>query len=191
MRAATTLLLLLALPMIGHASDCARPPATSSALRPTVLAPLSSELAAPSYRLGAQGGVLSHAYDEAQSVDQVLLRLRLEGCRNVASAMPAPTPVDPLDPSVYKPLTEHDNTPWRFDMSQNGRMMTADEFDAWMKARGVRVARGAPKPAAVALPAPPPAEGDAAVPPGTAEAAPAETAPAASEGTPEQPAPTP
>jgi hypothetical protein len=36
----------------------------------------------------------------------------------------------------------------RFDMSQNGRRMTADEFDAWMKAQGIRVASGAAKPAA-------------------------------------------
>jgi uncharacterized NAD-dependent epimerase/dehydratase family protein len=28
-------------------------------------------------------------------------------------------------------------------MSQNGKRMTAEEFDAWMKARGVRVAKGA------------------------------------------------
>lgn len=32
----------------------------------------------------------------------------------------------------------------RFDMQQNGRSMTAEEFDAWMKARGIRVAKGAP-----------------------------------------------
>ena len=32
----------------------------------------------------------------------------------------------------------------RFDMQQNGRSMTAEQFDAWMKARGIRVAKGAP-----------------------------------------------
>lgn len=183
MRAAITLLLVLAVPALGHAADCSSTPSSvpSIPLQPTVLAPLSPELAAPSYRLGAHGGVLAHAYDEAQSVDQVLLRLRVEDCRNVASAMPAPTVVDPLDPSVYKPQTEHDNTPWRFDMSQNGKMMTADEFDAWMKARGVRVARGAPKPAvAPALPDAPPVDGEIGpVLPATPdpEAAPAEAAP--------------
>ena len=52
------------------------------------------------------------------------------------------------DPAAYKPLTKHDNSPWRFDMSQNGKRMTAEEFDAWMKARGVRVAKGAPAKAA-------------------------------------------
>lgn len=33
---------------------------------------------------------------------------------------------------------------WRFDMTQDGRAMTADEFDAWMKARRARVATGRP-----------------------------------------------
>ena len=30
----------------------------------------------------------------------------------------------------------------RFQMTQNGRQMNADDFDAWMKARGIRVAKG-------------------------------------------------
>ncbi|TQD48949.1 hypothetical protein FKV25_04425 [Lysobacter aestuarii] len=67
------------------------------------------------------------------------------------------------DPNTYKPRTEHDNAPYRFNMHQEGRQMTADEFDAWMKARGVRVARGAGQPAAAqvapAQPAPQAAEG--------------------------------
>jgi hypothetical protein len=49
-------------------------------------------------------------------------------------------------PAAYKPKTRYDNTPWRFNMEQNGKRMTADEFDAWMKAKGVRVAKGAPAP---------------------------------------------
>ncbi|WP_231698421.1 hypothetical protein [Arenimonas sp.] len=55
--------------------------------------------------------------------------------------------------SGYVPKTAHDNTPWRFDMNQNGRRMTAEEFDAWMKAKGIRVATGKPAAAADA-PAP-------------------------------------
>ncbi len=47
-------------------------------------------------------------------------------------------------PGAYAPLTKDDNTPWRFDMSQNGKRMTAAEFDAWMKAKGIRVATGKP-----------------------------------------------
>lgn len=173
MRGTMLLLACLAVPATGFAQaiDCATlgTPQVQPA-RATVLAPVSSELSAPSYQLGVQSGVLAHAYDESQSVDQVLLRLRIEGCRSVAMATPAPSAIDPNDPSVYKPKTEFDNTPWRFDMNQNGKRMTADEFDAWMKARGVRVARGAaPAVAPVAAPdatATTPA-GDAAVPPGT------------------------
>ena len=138
--------------------------------RVTVLAPLALELTAPSYMLGANSGVLGHAYDESQSVDEVLLRRRIEGCRNVAIAPPVGI-TDPNDPAAYKPRTEFDNGPWRFDMNQNGKRMTADEFDAWMKARGVRVARGA-QPAATAAPAAPGA-GEAAEAP--EQAKPAET----------------
>lgn len=125
-----------------QAINCSAVPKTMP-LRASVLAPVASELASPSEQLGAAGGVLAHAYDESQSVDQVLLRMRIESCKNVAAVMPAPTSVDPLDPAAYKPKTEFDNTPWRFNMNQNGRNMTADEFSAWMKSRGVRVARGA------------------------------------------------
>lgn len=40
----------------------------------------------------------------------------------------------------------------RFEMTQYGRQMSAEDFDAWMKARGIRIAKGpqatkpAPKP---------------------------------------------
>lgn len=183
-----TMLVLLGLSASGAAlaqsADCSTANLTQARpQRPTVLTPLAAELASPSYMLGAQSGVLAHAYDESQSVDQVLLRLRIEGCRAVAKAMPAPTAVDPNDPSVYKPKTEFDNTPWRFDMSQNGKRMTAEEFDAWMKMRGVRVARGAP-PAAVPVAAPAPASAPG-TPPGTQPTVP----PAPTATTP--PAPTP
>ncbi|WP_177497692.1 hypothetical protein [Pseudomonas sp. Hp2] len=46
---------------------------------------------------------------------------------------------------VVKPLAVRDaRGAYRFDMSQGGRQMTADEFDAWMKANGIRIAKGAP-----------------------------------------------
>ncbi|MFZ5638838.1 MAG: hypothetical protein ACOY82_19885 [Pseudomonadota bacterium] len=32
----------------------------------------------------------------------------------------------------------------RFEMTQNGQRMSADDFDRWMKARGIRIAKGAP-----------------------------------------------
>ncbi|WP_290781413.1 hypothetical protein [Arenimonas sp.] len=59
------------------------------------------------------------------------------------AAAPAATAA-PASGTAYTPKTQHDNSPWRFDMSQNGRRMTADEFSAWMKAKGIRVATGKP-----------------------------------------------
>jgi len=160
---------LLAVSGTAQAIDCAASQALP--IRPTLLAPIASELVPPNTALGAQSGVLSQAYDEAQSVDQVLLRLRIAGCRDVAKAMPAPSAIDPNDPAAYKPKTQFDNTPWRFDMSQNGKRMTADEFSAWMKARGVRVARGAGAGAAAAttpaVVAPGATSAPANLPPGT------------------------
>lgn len=153
-----TMATLLASPGIAHAINCSAP-APNLPLRATALAPVATELEPPRSPLGVRGGVLSRAYDEAQSVDQVLFRLRVEGCQAVAMAIPTPSVIDPNDPAAYKPKTEFDNTPWRFDMSQNGKRMTADEFSAWMKAKGVRVARGAGAPAGVPATAPVPAPG--------------------------------
>ena len=42
------------------------------------------------------------------------------------------------------PASAPANTDWRFDMRQDGRTMSADEFDAWMLSRRARVATGKP-----------------------------------------------
>jgi len=130
--------------------NCASLPTRAMPVQPTILAPLAPELTAPTHQLGAPSGVLAQAFDEALSVDQVLLRMRIESCQAIAKATMPATPGMPssTDPAAYKPQTQYDNTPWRFNMSQNGKRMTADEFSAWMKSRGVRVAKGA-APAAV------------------------------------------
>jgi len=41
----------------------------------------------------------------------------------------------------YLKQTEFDNTPFRFNMVQNGRAMTADDFDVWLLANGYGVGR--------------------------------------------------
>ena len=129
-------------PGVAAASTC--PTAAPQPLQPTSVVPVANELAALSPgQLGAPNGVLAQAHDEALSLDQVLLRIRVDACREVASVTQPGSVADPADPAAYKPRTEFDNTPWRFNMSQNGKNMTADEFSAWMKSRGVRVARGA------------------------------------------------
>lgn len=79
----------------------------------------------------------------------------LSGCAGHSS--PAATKAAP--PPAPMPVATHGAN--RFDMTQHGRQMTADDFDAWMKARGIRIAKGpqtaatgkrAPKPAAKPAP---------------------------------------
>lgn len=150
MRATTMILLAgLAVPGFADAMDCSQP--VQQPLQASGIAPVAGELAMVYNQLGAAGGVLSKAYDQSQSVDQVLLRIQTESCSKVATTTPAAGVVDPGNPAAYKPRTEFDNAPWRFNMNQNGKNMTADEFTAWMKARGVRVARGRAAPAPVAV----------------------------------------
>jgi len=182
MRRTITTLSLLCLAGVAQAQS----PATCSmatapramAVQPTVLPALSPELTVPSHQLGAPTGVLAQAFDESQSVDNVLFRLKLEGCRSVANAAPGASP-GVIDPASYKPQTQFDNTPWRFDMNQNGKRMTAEEFDQWMKARGVRVAKGGSAPAAAPAPvgATPGATAPGATPAAGTTADPTTTAP--------------
>ena len=61
---------------------------------------------------------------------------RLVGAMPIASAQAAERPPAPRSPSA--------GGDYRFDMRQDGRPMSADEFDAWLKARQVRVATGRP-----------------------------------------------
>lgn len=153
------------------AQDCARLARQQGmSLQQTVIAPIAAELMAPMVQLGAPTGVLATAYNDAVSVDQVLLRMDIEKCRSVAKAMIPGAMPDSSDPAAYKPKTAFDNTPWRFDMNQNGKRMTADEFSAWMEAKGVRVARGVVQ----TTPAPAPA---IATPAGTELPAPSQPAP--------------
>jgi len=150
LRIVTAGLLGLALIPAAHAApDCSGDILPKPlALPATVGAPVASELSTRNVQLGMPSGVLAQSYSSDQSLDRVLLRLRAEGCQSLANAAPGGA-VKPNDPAAYKPTTAFDNTPWRFDMSQNGKRMTAEEFDAWMKARGVRVVKARPAPAAV------------------------------------------
>ena len=173
MRALTKMILAagLAAPAVALASTCPTP--APQPLQATAVVPVANELAALSPgQLGSPDGVLAQAYEENLSLDLVLLRIRMQACRDLASVTPGASVVDPADPAAYKPRTEFDNTPWRFNMSQNGKNMTADEFSAWMKSRGVRVARGAATPPAPAAPATPAIPGEVPViPPAAPELA--------------------
>jgi rare lipoprotein A len=86
----------------------------------------------------------------ASAMDKLIEGVLPVGAANagarVASA-PAPTTVaaspstaaTSVAASIPAPSSDLD---WRFDMRQDGKAMTADEFDAWMKARRARVATG-------------------------------------------------
>ena len=178
-------LVALLLPSMALAAICPAPAPVSASGNPLHGGPLADA----GNPLGVPGSVLAQAFDASQSLDQVLLRIRIEACRDVAVATPAPGVLDPNNPAAYKARTEFDNTPWRFNMSQNGKNMTADEFSAWMKSRGVRVARGAapvpvdvPVDTGIEAPADAPAtEGGVlpVVPPAAPELAPPSTTPSA------------
>jgi len=168
-------------PGFAQAMDCSTN--ISQPLRATTLAPIASELALADNPLGAPSGVLSQTEDASQSVDQILLRIRIDSCQSTANLTPATGTVNPDDPAAYKPRTAFDNTPWRFNMSQNGKNMTAAEFSAWMESKGVHVARGA-APAPV-IPADPAQPSTSAAPSPAMQAVPAFPAPA----TPVVPAP--
>ena len=130
------------------------------ALRPLLAPPVASEFVALNSQLGVPRGVLAQPLDEAQSVDQVLLRARIAHCQNVAMAVPATAVANPNDPAGYKPKTQFDNTPYRFNMTQNGKRMTADDFDKWLQANGYSAGKRQEAPAAApaAVPAPEPAK---------------------------------
>ena len=51
----------------------------------------------------------------------------------------------PITVTVQEPTAEKDALGnYRFLMQQGENRMSADQFDAWMKANGIRVAKGAP-----------------------------------------------
>ena len=108
------------------------------------LAGLAASMAHAAPALELTGGLSSNPASSPVSMQGFLQRIR----QPVAAAPAASTA------GGYVPRTAHDNSPYRFDMTQNGRRMTAEEFDAWMKARGIRVATGKPAGSAPAAAAP-------------------------------------
>ena len=151
---AVQVLPLLFLPAMAHAAGdaCQMELAAPTPVRVGVLAPVAAEFAPALTQLGSADGVLAQSFDEALSVDNVLARIRIDGCRTMLRKAAPVVAQGAPDPAAYTPKTAFDNTPWRFNMTQNGKRMTADEFDAWMKARGVRVV-GKKEPGADAAPA--------------------------------------
>ncbi len=112
-----------------EASAKASAPTTTNQTQPTQQAPVQAAptQAAPT-QAGTPPGSIAPAADAPGTV--------VPG--NVAPGTAAPAP------GAYVPKTQYDNTPSRFDMTQNGKRMSADDFDTWMRSRGFRVAKGKP-----------------------------------------------
>ncbi len=129
---------LLWLPQLTQASACnAGAGVQPLPVRSTLVPPLATGLAGRPVAFASQHVLLADSRDESLALDLVLRRLQLESCVKDEFAN-------------YKPRTQFDNTPWRFQ-AKPGQKFTAAEFDAWMKSRGVRVAKGnAAGPAATA-----------------------------------------
>ncbi|GAB3744070.1 hypothetical protein [Lysobacter olei] len=85
---------------------------------------------------GAAGGLLAQAYAQHSRATQALTNPVI-GCGQVTAEKATPK---------SRPRTRGRDAN-RFYMEQNGKKMTARDFDAWMKSRGIRVATGKPKPA--------------------------------------------
>lgn len=95
---------------------------------------------------GAEGVLMTTALDASHPAEQPLVRasgvmeaanrksLKAAGAKS-ASATPASSSPAPVRVG---------ETSKRFNMTQDGKRMTADDFDAWMKKNGYRVATGAP-----------------------------------------------
>ncbi len=105
-------------------------------IRSTLVAPFAAELTGAPLTQGATGGLLAQRRDESLAVDVVLMRLRGQACLAQAAA-------GGDSYAGYQKKTEFDNTPWRYE-GKPGQRFSAAEFDAWMKSRGVRVAKGRP-----------------------------------------------
>jgi len=96
-------------------------------------APLTEGFAIP-------GQALPGGFDRAQSVDRVLHRRQLERCRLAIAVALTPVAASAYEVD-YAKQTEFDNTPYRFNMTQDGKRMSADDFDAWLKSNGYSVGR--------------------------------------------------
>lgn len=83
---------------------------------------------------GADSVLLAAAFDTASQQDApvILQDGQLLEAANDTAAAPKPAAPTPTDTSQ------------RFHMTQDGKRMTAEDFDAWMKKNGYRVATGVP-----------------------------------------------
>jgi hypothetical protein len=76
----------------------------------------------------------------------LLAAVALAGCAsNGNKQVEIAPPEEIISVAVHQPVTEKDALGnYRFLMQDGETKMSADQFDAWMKANGIRVAKGTP-----------------------------------------------
>ena len=84
----------------------------------------------------------SAAIRKATGVALFVMGLAVAGASQAAK--PEATATKPENGQAQQPAPEarDGRGAYRFHMQQDGRKMSAEEFDAWMKSNGIRVAKG-------------------------------------------------
>jgi hypothetical protein len=117
--------------------------------------PAGSAVAGPTWVVPAPELAVSAPIPACQGLVQAYLS---RGLAPVATAAPMPAPVAAVvpAPAVAQPVASAAASPApspgsayandnRFNMIQNGQRMTAEDFEAWMRARGIRIVPPAPE----------------------------------------------
>lgn len=99
---------------------------------------LAKEAPALDVRQGADSILMTAALDAGNAKERPVVGsgVTLEAAKK-KSTKSTPKP-------AAAPVAQPTDTSKRFNMTQDGKRMTADDFDAWMKKNGYRVATGAP-----------------------------------------------
>ena len=89
---------------------------------------------------GADGVLMTAAFDASHA--KAAAAIRMNGTVEAAQSKKKKGKTAAKRPAA--PATTMAPESKRFNMTQDGKKMTADDFDAWMKKNGYRVATGAP-----------------------------------------------
>ncbi|QNP39956.1 hypothetical protein [Lysobacter solisilvae (ex Woo and Kim 2020)] len=100
---------------------------------------LAKEAPALDARHSADSVLMAAALDASHGKNDAVIRM--DGTLEAANTKKKPTKAAPKPAAAPAALAPDSK---RFNMTQDGKKMTADDFDAWMKKNGYRVATGAP-----------------------------------------------
>lgn len=98
---------------------------------------VANEISSRNDRQGGTSTVLTAAFESARTMERSPLLPAHAGDELQFAAKKRHKAAAKAEVKSSKPSA-------RFYMTQNGKQMTADDFDAWMKKNGYRVAAGAP-----------------------------------------------